>query len=169
MSSVYNPCIEDSIKDHSAYLLGAMNGSKKRYEGLTSCKDYTEAITLIKKGGYATDSGYISKICNIIQRYGLDRYDKEIVPQKDEPAPTPVTAKRYGVQSGAYKTEKYLTQHVKKLEELGFKKGKDFQVKVMSDGQSHVILGVYKIKVNAENKAANVWDKYKIKTTIIEI
>lgn len=163
------PCIEDSIKDHSAYLLGAMNGSKKRYEGLTACKNYKDAITLIKKGGYATDSGYVAKICSIIQRYGLDRYDKEIVPQKDEPAPTPVTAKQYGVQSGAYKTEKYLTQHVKKLEELGFKKGKDFQVKVMSDGQSHVILGVYKIKVNAENKAASVWDKYKIKTTIIEI
>ena len=73
------PCIEDSIKDHAAYLLGAMNGNKKRYVGLTECKDYKSAITLIKNGGYATDVSYISKICNIIQRFGLDKYDKEIV------------------------------------------------------------------------------------------
>lgn len=72
-------CIEDSIKDHAAYLLGAMNGSKKRYTGLTECKDYKTAITLIKNGGYATDVSYISKICNIIQRFGLDKYDKEII------------------------------------------------------------------------------------------
>ena len=73
------PCIEDSIKDHAAYLLGAMNGSRKRYAGLTDCKDYKSAITLIKNGGYATDVSYISKICNIIQRFGLDKYDKEII------------------------------------------------------------------------------------------
>lgn len=73
------PCIEDSIKDHAAYLLGAMNGSRKRYAGLTDCKDYKSAITLIKNSGYATDVSYISKICNIIQRFGLDKYDKEII------------------------------------------------------------------------------------------
>lgn len=73
------PCIEDSVKDHAAYLLGAMNGSRKRYAGLTDCKDYKSAITLIKNGGYATDVSYISKICNIIQRFGLDKYDKELI------------------------------------------------------------------------------------------
>lgn len=69
------PCIEDSISDRCAYLLGAMNGSKKRYEGIQSCKDYKSQITLIKNGGYATDVSYISKICNIIERFGLDKYD----------------------------------------------------------------------------------------------
>lgn len=33
-------CVEDSIADHSAYLLGAMNGSKKRYEGIAGMTDY---------------------------------------------------------------------------------------------------------------------------------
>lgn len=75
-------CLEDSIKDHSAYLLGAMNGEKKRYEGLTDCVKYRDAITLIKNGGYATDSKYVDKICNIIERYDLARYDKEL--WKDE-------------------------------------------------------------------------------------
>lgn len=74
-------CIEDSIADHSAYLLGAKNGSKNRYDGLTKCKNYKEAITLIKKGGYATDSKYVDKICNIIKRFGLDKYDK--TPKQD--------------------------------------------------------------------------------------
>lgn len=27
-------CVDDSIADHSAYLLGAKNGSKFRYDGL---------------------------------------------------------------------------------------------------------------------------------------
>ena len=74
------PCVEDSIRDHSAYLLGAMNGAKPRYAGLTSAKNYREAITIIKNGGYATDTKYISKICSIIERFGLDKYDGETKP-----------------------------------------------------------------------------------------
>ena len=38
------PCIEDSIADHSAYLLGAMNGKKLRYDGLKGCTDYKKAV-----------------------------------------------------------------------------------------------------------------------------
>ena len=70
------PNIEASISDRCAYLLGAMNGSKPRYEGIKDCKNYTEQITLIKNGGYATDVNYPSKIINIIKRFGLDKYDK---------------------------------------------------------------------------------------------
>lgn len=99
-------CIEDSIADHSAYLLGAMNGAKKRYDGLTKCKNYKEAIALIKNGGYATDSKYVSKICDIIKRFGLDKYDK--APVK---TPSKTTAKKLEVAlhkddkiSGTYKT-----------------------------------------------------------------
>lgn len=70
------PCIEDSIADHSAYLLGAKNGSKKRYEGLAGCKSYKKAIGIIKNGGYATDPNYVSKICSLIERHKLTKYDK---------------------------------------------------------------------------------------------
>ena len=69
------PCIEDSIADHSAYLLGAMNGSKKRYEGLKGCTDYRKAIQIIKDGGYATDIKYVSRICALIEKYNLTQYD----------------------------------------------------------------------------------------------
>lgn len=69
------PRIEDSITDHSAYLLGAMNGSAKRYEGLKGCKKYRKAIQIIKDGGYATDPKYVDKICNIISKWNLTQYD----------------------------------------------------------------------------------------------
>lgn len=68
-------CVEQSIADHSAYLLGAMNGKKKRYVGLVGEKDYRKAVQIIKDGDYATDSLYVQKICIIIEKYGLTRFD----------------------------------------------------------------------------------------------
>ena len=68
-------CVEQSIADHFAYLLGAMNGKKKRYEGLAGEKNYRKAVQIIKNGGYATDSLYVQKICVIIEKYGLTRFD----------------------------------------------------------------------------------------------
>ncbi len=69
------PCIEDSIADHSAYLLGAKNGTKLRYQGLKGEKDYKKAIKIIKDGGYATSSSYVNSIISIIERYDLTQYD----------------------------------------------------------------------------------------------
>ena len=74
------PRVEDSIADHTAYLLGAKNGAKLRYEGIRDAKDYRRQIQLIKDGGYATDVNYVDKICDVIKRYNLDNYDAEIVP-----------------------------------------------------------------------------------------
>ena len=70
------PCVEDSIADHSAYLLGAMNGKAKRYEGLKGEMDYKKAAQIIKDGGYATSSTYVDKLCSIIEKYNLTQYDK---------------------------------------------------------------------------------------------
>ena len=69
------PSIEDSIADHSAYLLGAKNGSKKRYAGLKGCKDYKKAAKIIKAGGYATSLTYVDKLCSIIEKWKLTQYD----------------------------------------------------------------------------------------------
>ena len=68
-------CVEDSIADHSAYLLGAKNDSKLRYEGLKGCTDYKKAAQIIKDGGYATSLTYVDKLCNIIERWKLTQYD----------------------------------------------------------------------------------------------
>ncbi|MCM1305620.1 MAG: glucosaminidase domain-containing protein [Butyrivibrio sp.] len=68
-------CMEDSVADHSAYLLGAMNGSRKRYEGLEGCVDYREAAQVIKEGGYATSPDYVEKLCSVIERLELTEWD----------------------------------------------------------------------------------------------
>ena len=69
-------CVEDSIEDHSAYLLNAKNGSRKRYAGLTSTKSYKKQLQIIKNGGYATSGSYVSQLCGVISRYKLTKWDK---------------------------------------------------------------------------------------------
>ena len=69
-------CVEDSIADHSAYLLGAKNGNKLRYEGISGMTDYKAAAQLIKNGGYATSLTYVEKLCSIIERWNLTQYDR---------------------------------------------------------------------------------------------
>lgn len=69
------PDISKSIRDHSLYLTQAKNGSKLRYAGLTDCRDYKKAAQLIKDGGYATDTKYVQKICSLIERWDLTRFD----------------------------------------------------------------------------------------------
>ena len=81
------PCVEDSIADHSAYLLGAMNGSKLRYAGLKGCTDYKKAVRIIKDGGYATSITYVEKLVGIIERWNLTQYD---VKEASAPATKPI-------------------------------------------------------------------------------
>ena len=69
------PCIEDSIADHSAYLLGAKNGSKLRYDGLKGCTDYKKAVQIVKDGGYATSLTYVEKLISIIEKWKLTDCD----------------------------------------------------------------------------------------------
>lgn len=79
-------CVEESIADHSAYLNGAMNGDQKRYKGLAGEKDYKKAAQIIKDGGYATSLTYVEKLCDIIQRWNLTRFDvaADILPETEE-------------------------------------------------------------------------------------
>lgn len=98
------PSVEKSIADHSAYLLGAKNGSKLRYDGLKGCTDYKKAVQLIKDGGYATSPTYVESICNIIERWKLTQYDAA-APAEDKPAPTPflvrVSISNLNIRKGA--------------------------------------------------------------------
>ena len=68
-------CIEDSIADHSAYLLGAMIGNRKRYDGLKGCTEYKKAVQIIKNGGYATSLTYVEKLCSIVENWKLTQFD----------------------------------------------------------------------------------------------
>jgi flagellum-specific peptidoglycan hydrolase FlgJ len=69
------PCLEDSISDHSAYLLNAPNGDKLRYQGLQGCKDYKHAFEIIYNGGYATSLTYVKELCMVVEMWNLTKYD----------------------------------------------------------------------------------------------
>ena len=50
-------------------------------------------MQIIKDGGYATDLGYVDKLCNLIERFNLTQYDADAVADTTEPAPdTPANA-----------------------------------------------------------------------------
>lgn len=91
-------CIEDSVADHSAYLLGAKKGSELRYPGLKGCTDYREAAKIVKAGGYATSLTYVDHVCKLIEQYDLTRFDVK----SDE---QPVSNVLYRVQIGAFTIE----------------------------------------------------------------
>lgn len=101
-----------SVEDHSLYLLGAMNGSKKRYEGLAGQADPKTAITIIKNGGYATDPQYVTKIMNIIEKWNLTQYDDLTATDGNSETPQDTTVlyrvrktwKNAESQLGAFKT-----------------------------------------------------------------
>ena len=151
------PCIEKSFEDHSCYLLGAMDGSKKRYAGLTQCKGYREAITLVKRGGYATDVDYISKLCRIVERYGLDKYDGEVSklsPAEKEPDVKPVPGSGttvYRIQIGKFELRANAEKFERTTEKLGYdafveQSGKDY----------YVYAGSFQSKVNADKRLREV-------------
>ncbi len=68
--------VNASVADHSAYLANAMNGSSKRYVGITDPnKTYTQQLQILQKGGYCTWSSYVSELTGIIKKYNLTKYD----------------------------------------------------------------------------------------------
>ena len=87
------PCVENSVADHSAYLLGAKNGRSLRYKGIKGMTDYKKVAQLIKDGGYATSLTYVDKLCSIIEKWNLTQYD---VLETQEPVPsTPDTVTEF--------------------------------------------------------------------------
>lgn len=69
------PSVEAYLADHSAYLAGAKDGEKLRYAGIVECKDYRKAFQILKDGGYATSLDYVDKLCAVVEKWDLTRYD----------------------------------------------------------------------------------------------
>ncbi len=62
----------ESYRDHSKFL------RRKRYEGLQKHGiDYKKWAVGLKKAGYATDKRYDKKLIGVIEKYNLQKYDKE--------------------------------------------------------------------------------------------
>lgn len=69
------PSVEAYLADHSAYLASAKDGEKLRYAGIVGCKDYRKAFQILKDGGYATSLDYVGKLCAVVEKWNLTRYD----------------------------------------------------------------------------------------------
>jgi len=69
---------EESFKDHSQFLAG-----RKRYAFLfrLPITDYEAWARGLKKAGYATDPSYPDKLIYIIEKYHLDKLDKDVLAQ----------------------------------------------------------------------------------------
>lgn len=50
-----------------------------RYANLKGVTDYKEACRLIKADGWATDVNYTDKLVSLIEKYGLTKYDEEVL------------------------------------------------------------------------------------------
>lgn len=142
------PDVEHSIMDHSCYLLGAKNGDKQRYAGLTASKGYREAITIIKTGGYATDVKYVDKICSIIERYHLDRYDSQ-----KQPAAVTEKAVTYIVQAGAFNSVQKAAERLCKVRKIV----PDAYLKY-EDGMQKIRAGAFSERANAERVVKQLKD-----------
>ncbi len=103
------PDMETSVRDHSLYLTGAKNGSKLRFTGLAEEKDPRKAITIIKNGGYATDTKYVDKVMSIINRYNLTQYDKAAVNHTSGQKPCIQIIPEPATQNKCYKNSKKIT------------------------------------------------------------
>ncbi len=69
------PSVAAYLADHSAYLAGARAGSDLRYAGVVGCRDYRQAFTTIKAGNYASSIDYVDKLCAVVERWNLTRFD----------------------------------------------------------------------------------------------
>lgn len=69
------PSVAAYLADHSAYLAGARAGSDLRYAGVVGCRDYQQAFQILKDGGYATSLEYVGKLCAVVERWNLTRFD----------------------------------------------------------------------------------------------
>lgn len=69
------PSVAAYLDDHSAYLAGARAGSELRYAGVVGCMDYRRAFEIIKAGAYASSLDYVNKLCAVVERWNLTRFD----------------------------------------------------------------------------------------------
>ena len=77
--------LEESIADHSAYLLGAQGDNGLRYAGLAGEKDFDTAANILLSGGYATDPAYPAKLAKIRDAWSLTELDGHNMSGQEEP------------------------------------------------------------------------------------
>ena len=69
------PNFIESIKDHDIFFISTP-WREKNYAAVLGAKEYKTQALALQKCGYATDQKYGTKLINLIERLGLQQYDK---------------------------------------------------------------------------------------------
>lgn len=64
-----------SILDHAELFQRGTTWNPQQYQHFLAAKDYKSAAQALGTDGYATDPDYAGKLINIIETYGLNKYD----------------------------------------------------------------------------------------------
>ncbi|WP_318766784.1 glycoside hydrolase family 73 protein [Lactiplantibacillus carotarum] len=67
----------DSLVGHAQKLANGTPWDEQHYAAVIQATDYRTAAKALQTAGYATDPSYAQKLINIIQKYDLQRYDRE--------------------------------------------------------------------------------------------
>jgi flagellum-specific peptidoglycan hydrolase FlgJ len=67
---------QESVRDHSLLLVNGTNWNSQQYQAVINATDYKQAAQALYDAQYATDPDYPGKLINLIQKYGLNNYDK---------------------------------------------------------------------------------------------
>ena len=88
---------EESFRDHSKFL-----ASKRRYAFLFRfpLTDYEAWAKGLKQAGYATDRSYPQKLIYLIEKYHLDKYDREVLEEMKIKVPETVRDTAQGEDKG---------------------------------------------------------------------
>lgn len=63
---------QDSVRDHGKFL---KQNSRYTLAGVFDAKEYKEQSIALVRAGYATDPSYADLLCELIESYGLQKYD----------------------------------------------------------------------------------------------
>lgn len=161
----YRQCMED----YAAFLLHVRNDKGLKYARIQGVRDPAEAIHIIYVGtgtdkhpeGYATDSGYQTKVLNLIKKYDLTKYDTSPVPDIPTPEPPEEPEKpkqvRYRVQVEAdHGVAKADDTMLKVKNRTGYDCFKEY-----GGGWWRVFCGSFQDKDNAEKRAAEIRKAFK--------
>lgn len=112
---------ENCITDYEMFLLNVKNDSGYKYRKVAGMIDPKEVITVISKGGYATDSRYISKVMAAINANHLTDFDKEAMKAAEKPKASQKYAVRRKLAEKKYELGRYSNlKEAKKIANLNW-------------------------------------------------
>lgn len=96
-----------------------------RYAGVIGCRDYRRAFEIIKAGNYASSLDYVDKLCAVVERWNLTRFDNVAVQE-----PGVIHTLSVADVWTREEAEKFMKQYETKLASIGLR-GVIHKVKIL--------------------------------------